>query len=141
MPELQESFLVSITAIQLVNEEDRQGSVSASPRTDPNQDTVTVQIEENDNSRGLLEFVVTEVTVNETVGSAVFVVHRAIGTFGTVGVDFIVSGITATGGGVDFSPDSGSLQFAPDVSSQEVAIDIINDSEAEFDEVSIKCQK
>ena len=78
----------------------------------------------------------TEIAINETIGSALFVVRREIGTFGTVDVDFIVSGITATGGGVDFSPDSGSLQFAPDVSSQEVVINIINDSEAEFDEVS-----
>jgi len=52
-----------------VNEEDRQGSMSSSPRTNPGEETITVQIEENDNSRGLLEFVQTEITVDETVGS------------------------------------------------------------------------
>ena len=118
-----------------MNEEDRQGSMSSSPRTNPGDETIIVQIEENDNSRGLLEFVQTEITVDETVGSITLEVVRTSGTFGRVGVDFTVSGVTATGGGTDFSPDSGSLEFEEDVSSQTITVDIINDSEAEFDEV------
>ena len=117
----------------LVSEGDRQGSTSNSPRIDPNQDTVIVDIMENDNSRGLLEFAVTEVMVEEDVGSVELVVVRNSGMFGTIGVDFNVTGITATG--EDYSPDSGSLQFGMDVSSQTITIDIINDSEAELEEV------
>ena len=120
----------------LVEEGDRQGSTSNSPRIDPDQDTVTVQISENDNSRGLLEFVVAEATVNEDVGSISLEVVRSGGTFGTVGTDFNLMGVTATGGGEDYSPDSDSLQFGMDVSSQNITIDIINDSEAELDEVA-----
>ena len=120
----------------LVEEGDRQGSTSNSPRIDPDQDTVTVQISENDNSRGLLEFVVVEVTVNEDVGSISLEVVRSGGTFGTVGTDFNVMGVTATGGEEDYSPDSGFLQFGMDVNSQTITIDIINDSEAELEEVT-----
>ena len=119
----------------LLNEEDRQGSTSNSPRIDPDQDVVIIDITENDNSRGLLEFAVTESTVNEDDGTIELEVVRTRGTFGTVGVDFNITGVTA--GGDDFSPDSGSLQFGMDVSSQTITIDIINDSEAELAEVII----
>lgn len=125
--------MVSLTNVTLVNEEDRQGSTSNSPRIDPNQDVVIVDITENDNSRGLLEFAVTDVAVDEDIGTIELEVVRSRGTFGTVGVDFNITGVTATGD--DFSPDSGSVQFGMDVSSQTIVIDIINDSEAELAEV------
>lgn len=132
-PELLESFVVSLTNVTLVNEGNRQGSTSNSPRINSDQDTIIVEINENDNSRGLLEFVVSEVTVDEDVGSVELEVVRSSGTFGTVGVDLNITGLTATGD--DFNQDSRSLQFGMDVSSQTVMIDIINDSVAELDEV------
>lgn len=127
--------MVSLTNVTLINEEDRQGSTSNSPRIDPDQDVVVIDITENDNSRGLLEFTVTNVTVDEDIGSVGLEVVRSRGTFGTVGINFNVTGMTATG--EDFSPASGSLQFAMDVSSLTIVIDIINDSEAELAEVII----
>lgn len=125
--------MVSLTNVTLVNEGNRQGSTSNSPRINSDQDTIIVEINENDNSRGLLEFVVSEVTVDEDVGSVELEVVRSSGTFGTVGVDLNITGLTATGD--DFNQDSRSLQFGMDVSSQTVMIDIINDSVAELDEV------
>lgn len=118
----------------LVDEDDRQGSTSNSPRIgSTDQATVVVEITENDNSRGLLEFAVTEVTVDEDVGSIMLEVVRNSGTFGIVGVDFNITGVTATGD--DYSPSSGTLVFEMDVRSQTITIDIINDSEAELEEV------
>ena len=127
--------MVSLTNVTLFNEGDRQGSTSDSPRVDPDQDTVTIEISENDNSRGLLEFAVSDVTVDEDVGSVELEVLRGSGSFGTVGASFTTTGVTASGGGVDYSPDSGSIQFGMDVVSQVITIDIINDSEAELEEV------
>ena len=129
-----ESFRVSLTNVTLIDEEERQGSTSNSPRVDPNRDTVTVEIDENDNSRGLLQFLVTQLIINEDIGSIELEVERSSGTFGQVAVDFNVTGTTA--GSEDFSPQSGTLQFEMDVTSQTITIDIINDSEAELEEVS-----
>lgn len=128
---------MSLTGVQLVEEEDRQGSSSNSPRIDSNMDTITVIIAENDNLRGVLDFAVGEISVEEDSGQAYLEVVRTVGTFGTVGVHFVVSGVTATGGGVDFSPDTGFLTYEMDVSSQTIAIDIINDSEPELEEVHV----
>ena len=130
-----ESFVVSLTNVTLFNEEDRQGSTSNSPRVDRDQDTVTIEINENDNSRGLLEFAVSDIAVDEDVGSVELEVVRGGGSFGTVGASFTTTGVTASGGGVDYNPDSGSIQFGMDVVTQIITIDIINDSEAELEEV------
>ena len=134
-PELIESFVVSLTNVTLFNEEDRQGGTSNSPRINPDQDTVTIEISENDNSRGLLEFAVSAVTVDEDVGSVELEVVRGGGSFGTVGTGFTTTGVTASGGGEDYTPDTGSIQFGMDVVSQTITFDIINDSEAELEEV------
>ena len=133
-PELVESFVVSLTNVTLVDEADRQGSTSNSPRIGTDQATIVVEITENDNSRGLLEFVVTEVAVDEDAGSAVLEVVRNSGTFGIVAVDFSITGVTATGDD-DYAPSSGTVVFEMDVSSQSITIGIINDSEAELEEV------
>ena len=118
----------------LINEADRQGSTSNSPRVDNG--TVTVEIRENDNSRGLLQFVRSELTVDEDVGSIVLVVERGRGVFGNVGTDFNVTGITADL--EDFSPQSGTVDYEVAMTSQNITIYIINDSEAELEEVSKK---
>ena len=133
MPELVESFRVSLTNVTLVNEQDRQGSSSTSPRVDPERDTVTVEISENDNSRGLLQFLVNQLTVEEDVGSIELMVERSSGTFGAVSVDFNLTGVTANSD--DFSPQPGTVQFGMGVTSQTITIDITNDQEAELEEV------
>ena len=110
--------------------------MSNSPRIDLNRGTVIIDITENDNSRGLIEFVASEVTVDEDVGTIELEILRNSGTFGRVSVDFNVTGITATG--EDFSSDSGTVVFEMDSASQNITIFIINDLEAELEEVRIK---
>ena len=60
-----ESFLVNITSVRLASESDRGGSITNSPRLLAGGGTVTVQIQENDNSRGVIEVAFTTVSVAE----------------------------------------------------------------------------
>ena len=94
-----------------------------------------VQITENDNSRGRLSFAVTTVSVEENAGFVSIPLTRAGGTFGTVGVVFVTTGITAAGGGVDYSPDSGMVLTQNGGLALE--INITNDVIAELDEVCL----
>ena len=122
--------------MRLADEGDRQGSTSDSPRTNPGEESVRVVISENDNSRGILSFAQTAISVEENAGSVLVAVSRTGGTFGTVGVEFVVTGVTATGGGVDFSPDAGSVGSI--LMGEEVAlimVNITNDVEPELEEV------
>ena len=137
LAELAETFLVSITEVRLADEGDRQGSTSDSPRPNPGEESVQVVISENDNTRGVLSFAQTAVSVQENAGSVLVPVSRTGGTFGTVGVEFAVVGVTATGGGVDFSPDAGSVESI--LMGDEVGfivVNITNDVEPELEEVS-----
>lgn len=63
-------------------------------------------------------------------------VKRSQGTFQEVAVDFTINGITATGGGVDYSPDSGTVTFDESIDSRCIDITIVNDLIAETEEVS-----
>ena len=63
-PELAETFWVNLTDVRLVNESSRLGSSTASPRlAQPGNEIATVTIAENDESRGILNFVVNKVRV------------------------------------------------------------------------------
>ena len=124
---------MNITSVELVNEADRQGSVSDSPRVEVG--TAEVQIVENDDSRGSLSFTVTTMSVEETVGGRVQLeVRRAGGTFGEVGVEFTAVGVSASS--LDFEPASGTLTFESGVVVGFVEINIINDPDPELAEVS-----
>jgi len=137
-PELTESFLVNITDVRLADEGDRQGSSSDSPRTVTGNESVVVRITENDDSRGRLSFAVTNVSVEENAGFVSIPLTRTGGTFGTVGVGFVTTGITATGGGVDYSPDSGTVLTQNGGLTLE--INITNDVIPELEEVCL-CNK
>ena len=126
---------MSLTNVTLINEEDRQGSTSNSPRLDVDLATVTVEIAENDNSRGLLQFVVSQLSVDEDVGSIQLVVERGDGVFGRVAADFSVAGIMADSD--DFSPQSGTVEFEMAETSNNITVYVVNDSEPELEEVSI----
>ena len=97
-----------------------------------------VQITENDDSRGRLSFAVTNVSVEENAGFVSIPLNRTGGTFGTVGVGFVTTGITATGGGVDYSPDSGTVLTQNGGLTLE--INITNDVIPELEEVCL-CNK
>ena len=62
-------------------------------------------------------------------------VVRSRGLFGVVGVEFTIEGVSATGGGVDYSPDSDSVQLLSEVASGCVDITIVNDLVPEGEEV------
>ena len=89
-PEKTEIFWVRIVSASLVDESDRQGSLSDSPR--PKNSTLEVaevHIRANDEFRGILSFGVTlagdgTLHVSESVGLLSIVVNRTSGNFGEV---------------------------------------------------------
>lgn len=113
----------------------RENSTSNSPRTEPGQESIQVQIVENDNTRGILSFAETAVSVEENAGSVSLEVTRSGGTFGEVGVEFVVTGVSATGGGVDFGTDGGTVLLGMNVREADIVVNITNDLEAELEEV------
>ncbi len=148
--------------VALVNESDREGSVTDTPRIMAGSANLTVNILANDDYNGILEFggpqvgVVIEwvwllsgcgywmllltlciqvVYVEENVGVVCVPVVRSRGIFGVVGVEFTTEGASATGGGVDYSPDSDSVQLLSKVASGCVDIIIVNDLVPEGEEV------
>ena len=123
---------MNISSVRLVNEADRQGSESLSPRAGV--EAVEVQILENDDSRGSLSFAMSTASVDEVVDGRVRLeVRRAGGTFGAVGVDFSALGVSASS--LDFEPSSGSVTLESGVAVAFIEISIINDPEPEMDEV------
>ena len=126
---------MTITEVRLVNEADRQSSVSNSPRTEPGRESVQVQIIENDNAGGVLSFDDTAFNAVEAAGSIAIPIARTGGAFGAVRVDFTTTGVTATGNGIDFGPASGSVLIAEGEQIGYIVINITNDSEPELDEV------
>lgn len=131
--ELTESFLVNITSVRLVDEADRQGSMTDSPRIRQDGGILEVQITENDNSRGVLSFVESAISVSEDIGSTVTLpLTRTGGTFDTVGANFVINDGTTLPS--DYSPSSGSVMFQSGESAANIVITIINDPEPEFDE-------
>lgn len=126
---------MTVTDVVLINEADRQGSASNSPRTEPGQESVQVQIIENDNAGGVLSFAEATISTAEEAGFIAVPIARTGGAFGSVRVDFITAGVTATGNGVDFSPTSGSVLLAEGEQIGYIIVNITNDSEPELDEV------
>lgn len=126
---------MNMTSVRLVDEADRQGSTTDSPRIRrPGEEIAEVQIAENDNSRGVLSFSESSVSVSEGIGTTLNVsVLRTGGTFGIVGADFVVNEISVQS--TDYTPSSGSLVFQPGVTSVSFVITIVNDAEPEFDEM------
>ena len=55
----------------------------------------------------------------------------------TVTVNYAVTGGTATGGGVDYTLNSGTLTFAPGVTSQNISMTVVNDTLSEYGETVI----
>ncbi len=72
------------------------------------------------------EISISDVTVNEAAGTAVFVVSLSAPTTGTVTVDFSTADGTATAG-ADYLPTAGRLVFAPGVTSQTITVSILDD--------------
>ena len=73
-------------------------------------------------------------SVNESAGTAVAHVALSAASGKTVRVNYIVVSGTATGGGVDFSNNSGTLIYAPGETTKSVRIAITNDTRRESNE-------
>lgn len=131
-----ENFIVNITSVRLASESDRGGSVTNSPRLLTGGGIVTVQIQENDNSRGVIDVAFTTASVAEEPNAAVTLeIVRTHGAFGTVGVNYIVRPGTASLDDVSRATASGTVQFINGQQRARFMVDIINDAEPELDEV------
>ena len=131
-----ESFLVNITNVRLASESDRGGSVTNSPRLLAGGGIVTVQIQENDNSRGVIDVAFITASVAEEPNAAVMLeIVRTHGAFGTVGVNYIVRPGTASLDDVSRATASGTVQFIDGQQRATFMIDIVNDAVPELDEV------
>src|SRR5205823_13779323 len=70
----------------------------------------------------------------ESVTPANLAVALSAASGKTVTVDYVVSGGTATGGGVDYTLASGTLSFAPGVTNRNIALAVVNDALNELNE-------
>ena len=71
---------------------------------------------------------------SETVSPASLTVTLSEAWRQTVTVDYTVTGGTATGGGVDYTLDSGTLTFDPCETSRTISVVVVNDDLPEVDE-------
>jgi G-protein coupled receptor 98 len=135
LPEDNEDFYINIDSVRLLNQTSSISTATAvvgNPR-------LTVTISANDDANGVVEFNVTlaqdgTVQVEETSSSLQLELIRRFGTFGQVSVTFMVTGISASGNGVDFRPDSGIVTFENLMNSVSIPITIVNDVDPELDE-------
>lgn len=70
----------------------------------------------------------------ESTTTALIPVTLANHPGGTVTVDYAVTGGTATGGGVDYTLNSGTLSFGSGTSVQNISMTVVNDTAVEADE-------
>lgn len=89
-PEITETFWVRIVSASLMDESDRQGSMSDSPRPkNSSLEVAEVHIRPNDEFRGILSFAATlaqdgSLHIEESAGNIVLYVNRTSGNFGEV---------------------------------------------------------
>ncbi len=140
IPESDESLLINITRVRIADEGDREGSSTPSPRVLESAQVVEVIIEENDNNRGLLNFQVASVRVEEVPGSQVVVeVTRIRGLFGSISVEYSINEDTAISSS-DYEPAqagtglTGMLSFETGQDTALINITIVNDQIPERDE-------
>ena len=126
---------VNLTSVRLVNEDDRRGSVTSSPRVSEDGRLLQVVIAENDNNRGLVSFTETNVSVVESFGATVMLqIVRERGAFGQVGVSYEVRPGTATA--EDYTlPITDMLMFESGEVVRNLSIAIVDDVMPELDEV------
>lgn len=120
--------------MRIANEADRQGSSSNSPRLSAAGQSLQVVILENDNNRGLLNFTLQAVSVEENIGSQVVLqITRSRGTFGSISADYAI--IEGTAGNSDYTtPPSSRVTFDSGEQAVNITIAIVNDQIPEVDE-------
>ncbi|XP_061528205.1 adhesion G-protein coupled receptor V1 isoform X2 [Phycodurus eques] len=134
IPELSESFLVNITNVALVSGLAEAGQPSVKR---PGMEVAKVTIQENDNPRGILQFVVLEdgpevmVAYEMPAPDNIFhlTVFRLAGAIGRLVIYWEAQPLTADPN--DFSPSSGNITFQDGQREAVIAITILDDDRVE----------
>ncbi|XP_077457045.1 adhesion G-protein coupled receptor V1 [Stigmatopora argus] len=120
IPELQEYFLVNITAAVLIT------TVATAPQLDTHGLVAEVSIAANDGIRGVIEWTNTMFEVNETLGILTLVAYRNKGTYGNVSLLFHAQNLEAQQG-LDYNISETMLHFVNGERHKFVEVQIIDD--------------
>ncbi|XP_077417871.1 adhesion G-protein coupled receptor V1 isoform X3 [Vanacampus margaritifer] len=142
LPEGPEMFYFNITDVDLVNVSGVDYTVSESglqldqPPAIGDISSLAVVILMNDNAEGILEFSHDHInfTVEEDAGTLLIPVLRTAGYFGTVLVEYVSKGLSATPG-LDFIANNGSVIFVEGQQTGVVNVTILDDMESEYAEM------
>ena len=99
-----------------------------------------VDILENDNAHGVIEFALTSTAIDLHEGAGLYTLQlmRTGGLFGAVSVQYMALNLSAHGNGVDFgslaAPSAGVVIFAANQSTASLDLVIIDDQVAELQE-------
>ncbi|XP_041376199.1 adhesion G-protein coupled receptor V1-like [Gigantopelta aegis] len=134
IPEATESFFVNITDVEVTG---NPSNNSAKPSVRIPGNVAKIQIEENDNARGLVQFNVKTNTegrfdtyeqygYNQTIHLPI---SRSVGLFGSITITWQAEPVDANI--LDFFPSSGTVTMASGQKDAEIAITIIDDTQQE----------
>nr|XP_031304026.1 adhesion G-protein coupled receptor V1 [Camelus dromedarius] len=134
-PELEEGFIVNVTAVYLLNSGFSAGQPSV---WRPGMEIAEIMIEENDDPRGVFKFhvtrdvdgVITAYEVPPPLNILQVPVVRLAGSFGAVNVYW--KAMLDSAGLEDFKPSHGILEFADRQVTAMIEITIIDDAEFEL---------
>ncbi|XP_070543508.1 adhesion G-protein coupled receptor V1-like isoform X2 [Ptychodera flava] len=140
-PEGPENFFVNITSLTLLSHSDNDYtdynglSKDMPPEMGPIS-VVTIEIDKNDNAEGIIEFGEDAVNfvVSEDIGTASIPVQRVAGSYGLVSATYSPQSLTAMPNGLDYSLSNGEVIFQDGQSVAYIDVDIIDDSDKEFEE-------
>ncbi|XP_014662998.1 PREDICTED: G-protein coupled receptor 98-like isoform X2 [Priapulus caudatus] len=135
LPEGDEVFLVNITGVSLAGGVSVGGAVPSVKR--PDDETMAVSINENDNARGIIQFNVTRtplgvVEVYEGIGSVRLGLSRTKGAYRKVSVSW--QAIPDSASAADFKPLSGEVIFGHQQRHATIDIQIVDDPLPEYHE-------
>ncbi|XP_065175877.1 adhesion G-protein coupled receptor V1-like [Sycon ciliatum] len=145
LPELTEDFFLVLTSVQFIG-----GPLNTTvlPAGYPVNIAPTlglavraqVDILENDNAHGVIEFALTSTAIDLHEGAGLYTLQlmRTGGLFGAVSVQYMALNLSAHGNGVDFgslaAPSAGVVIFAANQSTASLDLVIIDDQVAELQE-------
>jgi hypothetical protein len=96
----------------------------------PSRSTAVLTINDNDQG-GVLRFAAATASVAEGSTATVTVTRTGLNLASNVTVDYLVTGGSATGGGVDYTLANGTLSFGAGVASRTFTVPTVNDTLAE----------
>ena len=135
LPEIDEVLTVLLTAVS-VRDGDKVGPYQGSSPRLGTMAACNVTILENDNARGIIQFMEsrTRISVNESNTVRPFLLERTEGLFHSVSVDWFTLSITGAIETLDYTSPRGTLVFPEGVSQLSLPMFIFDDAEPEMDE-------